>query len=268
MKSRLLVLIMLGALALGACARPKIDTSSDAAMKRSIARVRESLPEDRRARFDEALKIVVAAKVKLRIPAPGVPGVNPVEEEFRQALHGKTGDEIIAQAEAIEKERQERERALALGEIKELAERQIKAEAARSGLRTFEILRSRFYKKKMDSLPDIPIIELTVKNGTRHGVSRAYLRATLASPGRAVPWLTNDFSHRIQGGIEPGETATWECRMDMFRRWAVAQVPGDALLTVEVLRLDGPTGEPLFPSSEFPEEDARRLAELKEKYKQ
>ena len=114
----------------------------------------------------------------------------------------------------------------------------------------------------------MPIIELTVKNGTQHSVSRTYFRGTLASPDRAVPWLTNDFSHQIQGGIEPGETATWQCRMDMFRQWAVVQVPSDAILTVEVLRIDGPQGEALFSSSDFSEKDAKRLAELKQKYKE
>ena len=268
MKRRLLVFIFLGVIALSACAKPKIDTSSDEAMKKSVAKVRESLPEARRARFDEALKIVAFEKFKLKIPVPGVPGVNLIEEGFKQALHGKTGDEIIAEAEVIEKERQGRERAQALGEIKELEERQIKAEAAKSELTKFQVLRSRFYKKKMESLPEMPIIELTVKNGTQHSVSRTYFRGTLASPDRAVPWLTNDFSHQIQGGIEPGETATWQCRMDMFRQWAVVQVPSDAILTVEVLRIDGPQGEALFSSSDFSEKDAKRLAELKQKYKE
>jgi hypothetical protein len=268
MKRRLLVFIFLGVIALSACAKPKIDTSSDEAMKKSIAKVRDSLPEDRRARFDEALKIVTLTKFKLKIPVPGVPGINVIEEGFRQTLHGKTGDEIIAEAEVIEKERQERERAQALGEIKELEERQIKAEADKSELTKFQVLRSKFYKKKMEPLPEMAIIELTVTNGTQYSVSRAYFRGTLASPGRAVPWLTNDFSHQIRGGIEPGETATWQRRMDMFSQWAVIQVPSDAILTVEVLRIDGPKGEALFSSREFSEKDAKRLAELKQKYKE
>jgi hypothetical protein len=237
-------------------------------MKKSVAKVRESLPEDRRARFDEALKIVAFARFKLKIPVPGVSGVNVIEEEFKQALHGKTGDEIIAQAEVIEKERRERERAQALGEIKELEKKQMKAEAAKSELTKFQILRSRLYKNKLEVLGDQPRIELTVKNGTQHSVSRAYFRGTLASPGRAVPWLTQAFNHQIRGGLEPGETATWQLAPTLFRQWGTVDVPSDAILTVEVLRIDGPKGEALFSFEEFSEKDAKRLAELKQKYKE
>ena len=55
-----------------------------------------------------------------------------------------------------------------------------------------------------------PMIELTVKNGTSETVSCAYFEGAIASPGRSVPWYKDTSNYEIQGGIEPGETATWE----------------------------------------------------------
>ena len=99
---------------------------------------------------------------------------------------------------------------------------------------------------------------MRVRNGTEHAISRAYFSGTLATPGRAVPWLREDFNYQVPGGVEPGETADWSLAPNMFSEWGSVEQRDDMVLTVEVMKLDGPDGETLYDSN-FSEEDDKRL---------
>lgn len=274
MKKLLLGFIIIFVFASPGCSQPKIDTSSDEKMKASISKVRESLPENKRHEFDEALQIISFNKIDLKnLFVIGTTGVNVIEIEVKQSLQGKTAKEVIIQALQIKKEIEVtkrdqalKEREQALSEIKELEEKQVKAQRDKIELAKFQIIRSRFYKQKQEFMGDQPIIELTVKNGTRYSVSRAYFKGTLASPGRSVPWLKDDFNYEISGGLEPGEEATWSLSPIMFSAWGTVTLPSDAIFTVEVEKLDGADGKILFSIKDFSDHDAKRLAELKKKY--
>ena len=150
--------------------------------------------------------------------------------------------------------------------LKELEDKLKKVEEAKIELAKFQVLRSRFYKQKRKYRGAQPIIELTVKNGTKYSVSRAYFKGTLASPDRAVPWLKETFNYKISGGLEPGEEATWKLSPNMFSEWGSVDAPADAILTVEVEQLDGPNEEELFSTRNFSEYDADRLKRLNEQY--
>jgi hypothetical protein len=236
-------------------------------MKTSIARVRKSLPEAKRSAFDTALTTVAASQFDFGKIMSGSVGASSIEASVKQTLQGKSGEEVIAYAEQIQKERQEKERTQALSEIKELEAKQAKAAQARQHLAAFEVLRSRFYKTKRSYLSDQPIIELTVKNGTTQAVSRAYFKGTLASPGRAVPWVRDDFNYEISGGLEPGESATWHLSPNMFGEWGRVEAHADAVFTVEVVKLDGADKKPLYDGEALSERELTRLSELKAKFK-
>lgn len=252
---------------LSGCSKPAINASSEDSMKKSIEKMRESLPESKRAEFDEALQVLAFSKVELKdLVAEGTAGIGSVGDKVRQTLDGKTAEQIIAEAGRIQAERKERERQQALDEIRELEQKRIKAESAISQLMKFKVLRSRFYKRRQEYSSPQPIIELTVQNGTDQAVSRAYFEGTLASPGRSVPWHKAVFNHSISGGLEPGEKATWHLIPNMFSDWGTVNAPPDAVFTVTVERLDGPDGELLFSTDEFTDSDRERLAELKKKY--
>lgn len=60
--------------------------------------------------------------------------------------------------------------------------------------------------------------------------------------------------------------ASWNLAPNRFSRWGEADVPSDAVFTVVTTRLDGPGGEAVSSSQDFTEDDARRLAQLREKY--
>ena len=264
-----LILISVLVLFLSGCSDPKIDASTDESIKVSIEKVRQSLPDDKRAEFDDALKILAFSQISLKgLFADGATGVSSAKGKMKDVLNGKTGEEVIAEAERIKKERKEKEKTQALSEIKELQEKQAISINAKESLKQFQIIRSRFYKQEQKYGHDKPIVELTVKNGTAHPVSRAYFKGTLASPDRSIPWLVETFNYEISGGLEPGEQAEWSLAPNQFSDWGSVDAPTDAILTVEVEQLDGSDSEPLFSSHSFSERDEKRLKELREKYNQ
>lgn len=251
------------------CAAPRIDTSSDETAAVSMKQVRQSLPEDRRELFDEAIMTITFSKATddlFGLAAIASASPETMKAQMLAPLDGKTGEEVIAEGNRIIEERKAKERAQALQEIKELQELQARATKDRQELAKFTVSRSRFRQSKNVLGMKEAVIELTVKNGTASAVARVHFTGTIASPGRSVPWLKEDFNYSISGGIEPGETAKWSLAPNMFSEWGKVDVPRDAILTVEVVRLDGADNEALFDASVFGEEQAERLASLRKEY--
>lgn len=252
---------------LSGCSDPKLDASTDESMKNSSQRVREKLPESKRAEFDEALQILAFSQIDLKeIFAGGANGANGMQEKIRASLDGRTADEVIAAAAKIKAERLARERTQAIAEIKELEAKRSASERSKEELKKFEVVRSRFYQRPRQFVGREPVIELSVRNGTASPVSRAYFEGTIASPGRSVPWLKDTFNYSISGGLEPGEKADWKLAPNMFSDWGKVEVPDDAVFTVTVERLDGPNGEAIYSTRDFGDAERKRLAELKAKY--
>ncbi len=267
MKNLKLIFCILVIVVFVGCSEPKIDASTDESLKASVEKVKKSLPESEKKEFDEAMQMIAFSQIDIKkLIAQGTPGTGNLEEKVRHSLDGKTGEQVIAEAERIREERKERERQQAIEEIHELELKRAKSESAREELKKFQVVRSRFYLRKEKYVGNQPIIELTVKNGTNQAVSRAYFEGTIASPGRSVPWYKDSFNYSISGGLEPGEKANWNLAPNMFSDWGKVDAPKDAIFTVTVEQLDGPDGEPIFSTREFNEYERERLAELKKKY--
>lgn len=255
-------------LSLSGCDKPKIDTTSDEKMKSSIQKVRESLPENQRTAYDDALKVVAFSHLNLAelMQAGMTKNTSGIEAQMKSDLSGKTGEEIISYADKIRKDRAEREQSQARQEIAELEQKQKTADISLKQLEAFKIARSRFFFEKKEYGKDQPIISLSVENGTTKAVSRAYFKGVIASPGREVPWFTDTFNYQISGGLEPGEKADWNLAPNPYSDWGNATVPPDAVFTVTVVRIDDAQGNPVFGDAGFTERDAGRLAELKAKF--
>ncbi|MCK9522443.1 MAG: hypothetical protein M0R76_05270 [Proteobacteria bacterium] len=261
------------------CSSPKVDTSSDETMKASIEKVRNSLPEAKRKDFDDSLQLLAFSQIELKdIFTAGATGIDNLTDKMKASLNGKTGNQIIAEAEQIRKEREkqeqqqalereEQERQQALEEIKELEEKRLNSENAREQLKKFQIIRSRFYMREQSYSRPQPIIEMTVKNGTGHAVSYGYFEGTVASLNRSVPWHKDTFAYKIPGGLEPGEEATWKLLPNMFSDWGKIDAPNDAVFTVTVKKLNDANNESIYSTDEFDKEDLERLNKLKKEYK-
>jgi hypothetical protein len=117
-----------------------------------------------------------------------------------------------------------------------------KAPEVAEELKKFRISEARFRMKRGSREP---VIDLTVRNDTKHPISRAYFTGTLSTPGRSIPWVKDDFNYEIPGGLEPGESATWHL-VPRRGNWDEAPDRTDMVLTVVVTQLDGVDGKRLF----------------------
>jgi hypothetical protein len=254
MRKRLALVLV--AIAVVACSKPRIDATSDETLEKSMGRVRTSVPEAKRDQLGKDIMLLA-----FQNQAGGLLGLAAMAKSDHPAaslmkpLHGKTADEIMAAAARVRSEQEAKERAQAFAEIKELEEKKAGADKARTALRAFEVLSSRYTKRSNGFMEEVRLV-LTVKNGTPSPISRAYFVGTLSSPGRAVPWLQKDFNYDIPGGLEPGEGATWSLNPGMFEGWEV-DAAKDAVFTVEVVRLDGPDHKPVYDAAWSKEEEDR-----------
>ncbi|MEK8080704.1 DUF6694 family lipoprotein [Pseudomonas sp. XK-1] len=261
------ILVAVTAILLTGCGDPRLDGTSEEAMKSSVAKISAKLDETKKASFEEALQVVAFSKMDIGSVLSGKKTAEGMAGDMMVSLNGKTADEVIAQANVIKAERAAREKAQALEEIAELESKMANAEVAKAELAKFVVSRSRFsLRDKEYSYRKEPIIELTVHNGTAHPISRAYFIGTIASPGRSIPWLVETFNYSISGGLEPNEGAEWALAPSMFGEWGKVDAPADAIFTVEVVRLDGAGEEALFDATGLSEHKQQRLAKLKAQY--
>jgi hypothetical protein len=85
---------------LAACASPRIDGSSDEAFRASVLKVRESVPEPDRARFDKALVAISMDGAVMRALSGASRDV--MLKQMRERLAGKTAADVLAEADQME----------------------------------------------------------------------------------------------------------------------------------------------------------------------
>ncbi len=249
--------------------QPTIDASTEESMTSSVEKIKQSLGEGKRIRFELALKSVLLDGMNLEdaIYAEWAGEEYDMEasvDSLRRSLDGMTADDVIARADAIQAERAAELKASVKEQLDELLAKKAAAAEAKRQLALFKISDARFYKRKEGTyyITEQPIIQLTVTNGTQIPVSHAYFTGTLQSPGRSVAWIKEDFNYAIAGGMEPGESDSWKLAPNQFSDWGSVEAPSDAIFTVEAVRLDGPEGAPALDASGFTEDDEKRVAEI------
>jgi type IV pilus biogenesis protein CpaD/CtpE len=231
--------VLLVAMAAG-CAPPRVDTVTDDSFTASLARVRRSVPRDRRAAFDQAVLTIGAQSVTLR-PA--------------------TAEEILAEAARLEAERNKQARIALQREIAALVAEQQAAFAARQELKKFEIVRARLVPVGVQGGPQRSL-HVEVRNGTAHPVLRAHLEAIVERPGRAAPVLREELTFAMSRPLAPGESASLRLVPDAQAAWSAVDIPPDVHVRVAATRLDGVDGQVLFDAREYTEDDAARLVSL------
>ena len=248
------------ALVLVACS-PTLDGSSDESFEASLERVRQAIPEARRAAFDTAMITVGLSDFDLlggvftEAASPG-----QLSRTIRERIDGRTAADVFAMSDSIVAEMEARAREAALEEIEELELKKLASEVAAVELAKFEVVRARFYQEE-GIFGSEPKIELTLRNGTASAVSRAYFRGKVVSEGRSVSWIDEEFNFSLPGGIEPGETGDWTVSPNRFDGGWGRETPGDAVFIATVVRLDGPDGATLF-GMDFNDLDQERLDAL------
>ncbi|MEI8664950.1 hypothetical protein P4S81_08550 [Pseudoalteromonas sp. B28] len=261
--------LLIGISLLIGCGEKKIDSTTDDSLKASITSIKESLTENKKVEFEKAVKILAFSDVENIFQVTSNP--DGIKNKMKEKLDGKTADQIIAESNNILAARKVKEKEQAKKEIEEikaeilsLEEKKLDAQSANENLNKFSVVRSRFYYEE-NLYRDEAIIELTVKNSTKHAVSRAYFDGVLVSQGRSVPWVSASFNYSIAGGLEPGEQVTWKLTPNSFGEWGKAPKDrDDMVLTATVNRIDGADEEAIFDSS-ISEYDESKLIKLKKR---
>jgi hypothetical protein len=249
------------------CAK-KIDGTSEESMASSIGEIKQSLSEQERNEFEDALKLIMFQDLDFADIMKGEKGAENVIGDVKSKLNGMTATDVVDKGKKIKLEIERKKKEQAKIEVADLYEKQVKTAVSKAELQKFEVIKSRFYKRKSGEyyVTYEPIIELTVKNGMDQAISTAYFEGTLASPNRTIPWLKDEFNYEISGGLELNEEATWRLAPNMFSDWGEVKAPKDAVLTVDVLRLDDAEGNELYSVKLFGKEEQERLNELLKQY--
>jgi hypothetical protein len=260
-------ILLLCLLILISCVKdPVVDSETDETFKNSMEEIRKSLETNDKKKLDDAIKMILFSGLDLKAIFSGGGNVEDFKKKNMEKLNGKNAKQIIAEGDKLLNTRKKKEKEQAVKEISELEAKKLKSEKDKVSLKAIKVVKSRFYKKKSTYTVN-PIIEVTVKNGTKHSISRMYFAGTLASKGRKVPWLKEDFNYEISGGVEPGETKSWTLAPNSFSKWGQVKIEKDAVFTVEVTGADDHTKKSLFSSRGYSSKDESRLEKLKSQYK-
>jgi len=258
-----MLLLVLSAVLVAGCGKPTVDASSRESMRASIEEMRRSLSSTERRELDEAIETILAGLLDLEAFYLGY-DTSDLSASVRKAVGGKNVDELFAEAKAIKRKREAEERGQIEAEIRVIELKKAADQAARVHLARFKVSDCRYYRKEGFGEGE-PIIEFAVHNRTPFHVARAYFQATLSTPDRPTPWLKHTFNYEILGGVSPGEQVTWSLIPSGFSTWGRTQVPNEATLTIDILRLDGRNGRALFSAMNFTEADAALLVDLRAK---
>lgn len=263
---QIFIMLVLAA-TLSACGDPKIDGTSDAALKKSVSAVQEKLPPEQRAKFKDDLQVIAFSNLDFKSLTQGKASAESSATQMMASLDGKSAADIAVEADRIRAQREKRERDQALLDMAELQSKKASAEAAKEGLARFKVSKSRFYKVAEKYSPRAkPVIELSVVNGTDKAISRAYFKGTIASLGRSIPWLVKDFNYSISGGVELGESDSWTLAPNAYSEWGEVNAPDDSIFTVELVRLDGADNQAIYDAGGLSEREQQRLKTLQDRY--
>ncbi|UVL37948.1 hypothetical protein LOY55_16900 [Pseudomonas sp. B21-040] len=255
-------------LMLAGCGGPKLDGTSDESLKSSLDKVTADLPQDKKAQLLEDLKLITFSNIGEALS--GQISAEQAKNNVRTTLNGKTAEDVAVIAANLRTERALKEKQQALAEIKQLQDIQQAAQIAKVEMAKFQILKSEFYfteKNKNSAAPHgQPVVVAKVKNGTAFSIARVGFKGTVASAGRATPWFVGTVELPIPGGIEPGESPTWEITPNQFSEWGKLDAPAEALFSLEIIKLVGADGAVLFDASGLTPQQTERLQALQNKY--
>lgn len=260
--------LMLAALVLAACSGPldtRIDGSSQEAYEKSLKAIKAKLSPEETTKLDEALQVVVFSEV---MPKEGgligmmaaLKDTDKLQSKMLETVSGKTPRELIAQADVKIKERAKAELQSVVSEITELERRKAGAEKSKGLLSKITVADPKFYWSG-GYYPE-PVLDFKVTNNTGIPLSRLHFHGVVSTPGRTIPWVSEDFNNTVSGGVEPGETKHLRLAPNRYSKWGTADTGGrkDLVFTVTVVNAEDANKKML--ADEFGEEATARLQKL------
>lgn len=195
--SSVLAIVVIGILNI---TKPRIDTSSDENMRTSTERLRDSLSDKQKAKFELAVRFIAFDGLTFNDIMSADETIKKIKEKFKN----KSYDDIIYDARQIVKR-----------EITNLNNEKASSASSRKSLDDIVVERTTMTTDSSGFLPK-RILYMMVKNNTGKNLSTIAFNIKTFAPGREVPYLDDDFKYEIPGGIQAGETLEWQLEPNTF----------------------------------------------------
>jgi hypothetical protein len=185
---------------------------------------------------------------------------------YMARMFSRSGDGIVPW-QSNQQESSARELSSAQEQISQLSQQiagaEKKAEAAKPLLDPIRLENAKFYWSQSGYIEQ-PVIAFRVTNGGKIPLKRVYVHGVLFTPGRAIPWVDDDFNYEFNGGLDVGETQDLALEPNMFGPWAASETKGraDLVLKLSVKNFEGPDGKAVV------DDDAANLAEKRDQLRQ
>jgi hypothetical protein len=139
------------------------------------------------------------------------------------------------------------------------------AEQQKSILQQLQVTKPKFYYQR-SSYRDDPMISFAISNKSEIPVKRAFFHGRVQTPGRAVPWVDDDFNYEFPGGLEPSETKNLNLAPNRYLgHWG--DVPKEAvagaIFAISVLSFEDASGRHVGDDSSKSKDIVERIAALR-----
>lgn len=224
----------------GVNAQSVIDGATFDSYKLSARTIYEELSGNKQQLFSKAARYYEAMFEWGAEEGVQNPDIMERTDKIRQALSGKTADALIDSYIMVVEENY----AMAKTELDEAQKYIANAKKMNEAVNGFEIMDSKFYYDESQENA-VPMIGLSVHNGTTSTITYLYLRAKVYSPGRVIPWFEDEFNFGVAEGVKPNDTADWELVTDVANGWDSIPKRDDLAISIEVVKLITAKGQEL-----------------------
>lgn len=209
-------LVLLAAMLVAGCGQ-RVNTSSPDAYSKSIEAMVKDMPADKQAELKDSLIAITfnTAEPETGIWSQAEPSA-PVFLGAKDKINGLTADQIIKLGYQTRIKLLDQKIADAAASAQRYQAARAKVADVLQGVK----LDNAQYRIDKGALGiDEPQIMLHVTNGSKRPIKTISVKGILTSPGRAVPWISSDFSYAFPGGLEPGESQSLTLEPNMFGDW-------------------------------------------------
>ncbi|MDD5775866.1 MAG: hypothetical protein PHS64_07990 [Candidatus Omnitrophica bacterium] len=242
----------------------KIDATSADKLKESMSLIKQECKPEEYKKFEIAYEMMIFKNVggdtdniftsMARFSEAMAKMSDPkMFAELFSHINGKTPKQVIGMANEKLDEN-----------IKVLEKKKVSAEASRVVLEKISTTNAKYYAIKTSFMSQ-PVVEFTITNNTGKALSWIDCHGTVTSPGRSVPWISEDFNYKISGGLENGESKHLKLSPNMFSSWGnnEAHARNDLVLNIIINNAKDASDNKL--AEDFGENDQANLKGLIEK---
>ena len=263
--------LVIAVLLLAGCSRGldhRVDGSSEAGYRASLAKIRKASSDSDMKRLEDAIRVLAVTDVSIGFEG-GILGAlrklegKPVEslaEFVMTQVDGRTGREILAEADKRKRDQAEKQLAAVEAEMARLKKAKAEKEAAKDFLAKIQIAEPRIAVTGTGA-GRTGILDFKVVNGSEEALASLFLRAAVTgSEGRVL--LADEFNYRASPPIGVGQTREVRLPSSAPNKWNSPELAQHVELGLQLQVENAVTTGGSRLAASFTAKDADRLALL------